>query len=379
MTGHVFNIHDVFLIVTIMECILLALFQLAIPSGTKKDKTLLCGFLGSIAISSVGVLLLWNNAISLGPYFDNIILPYFLAVSLLARGPFLFLYVQYLTKDQPVICKRHAAYFFPIPVSILYIYYFGVQADHLAMRAGLEAEKQIANHIWDFVKYFTVAFSLLSILYIRHYQLRLKQQFSQESTGAVTWLYLLTGGFLLSWGWGIITHVLAGYDVIPLAVANAFGLAANYLTFLLINGLFLFSLVYANSALRTKQPFDAQHEEAEAPIEDSAENRILYAIEHDKVYLKPNLTIEVLAQRIDLPVKTVSSIINNQFNTNFFEYINTHRVEAAKTLLKQPKHSTTPVLEIMTLAGFSSKSAFHRFFKRVTNMSPTQYRKQQAE
>lgn len=97
MLGRIFNIHDVVLIVTIMECLLLALFQLAIPSGTKKDKALLSAFLASIAISSVGVLLLWNDSISLGSYFDNSLLPYFLTVSLLARGPLLFLYVQYLT------------------------------------------------------------------------------------------------------------------------------------------------------------------------------------------------------------------------------------------------------------------------------------------
>ncbi|MDO6424788.1 helix-turn-helix domain-containing protein [Saccharophagus degradans] len=377
MLGRIFNIHDVVLIVTIMECLLLALFQLAIPSGTKKDKALLSAFLASIAISSVGVLLLWNDSISLGSYFDNSLLPYFLTVSLLARGPLLFLYVQYLTKENPIIARRHIAYFLPIPIFIGYIYWFGVQSDHLTMRAGEEAQKQIANVIWDFVKYFTVAFAVLSILYIRQYQLRLKQQFSAVSTGAVAWLYLLTAGFLLSWAWGIVTHLLSGQGLIPLALANAFGLAANYMTFILVNSLFVYSLIYAHSALRTNQ--DATTAIVEAEIEDTAPNRIKFAMGHDKVYLKPNLSIEALAKRIDLPVKTVSSVINVQFNTNFFEYVNTYRVEAAKALLAQPEHAKTPVAEIMTLAGFSSKSAFHRFFKRVTNMSPSEYRKQHSK
>lgn len=377
MLGRIFNIHDVVLIVTIMECLLLALFQLAIPSGTKKDKALLSAFLASIAISSVGVLLLWNDSISLGSYFDNSLLPYFLTVSLLARGPLLFLYVQYLTKENAIIARRHIAYFLPIPIFIGYIYWFGIQSDHLTMRAGEEAQKQIANVIWDFVKYFTVAFAVLSILYIRQYQLRLKQQFSAVSTGAVAWLYLLTAGFLLSWAWGIVTHLLSGQGLIPLALANAFGLAANYMTFILVNSLFVYSLIYAHSALRTNQ--DATTAIVEAEIEDNAPNRIKFAMDHDKVYLKPNLSIEALAKRIDLPVKTVSSVINVQFNTNFFEYVNTYRVEAAKAILAQPEHAKTPVAEIMTLAGFSSKSAFHRFFKRVTNMSPTEYRKQHSK
>lgn len=98
-------------------------------------------------------------------------------------------------------------------------------------------------------------------------------------------------------------------------------------------------------------------------------------MENDKIYLQHNLNIEQFSAYLDLPVKEVSAVINKHFGTNFFESINSYRVEEAKHRLADPAMSAQTILDILLDSGFNSKSAFHRFFKRLVGESPSEYRK----
>jgi AraC-like DNA-binding protein len=71
----------------------------------------------------------------------------------------------------------------------------------------------------------------------------------------------------------------------------------------------------------------------------------------------------------------VSYAINKEFGTNFFEFINHHRIEEAKRLLSDKAYEKLTVMEILLESGFNSKSSFQRFFKRLTGVSPTEFRK----
>jgi AraC-like DNA-binding protein len=43
--------------------------------------------------------------------------------------------------------------------------------------------------------------------------------------------------------------------------------------------------------------------------------------------------------------------------------------------LSDPAYSQLSILEILHESGFNSKSAFQRFFKRLTGISPREYRR----
>ncbi|HSX51841.1 MAG TPA: helix-turn-helix domain-containing protein, partial [Cellvibrio sp.] len=95
-----------------------------------------------------------------------------------------------------------------------------------------------------------------------------------------------------------------------------------------------------------------------------------------KLFLKQNLNIDEFSKRINLPVKEVSAVINKHYGTNFFEFMNSYRVDEAKRLLGDAQHADMTVMDVLLHAGFNSKSAFHRFFNRLVGMSPTEFRKQ---
>ena len=75
-------------------------------------------------------------------------------------------------------------------------------------------------------------------------------------------------------------------------------------------------------------------------------------------------------------MRDVSAIIKTHYGTNFFEFINSYRIEEVKRLLLMEEHKTDNILDIIYLAGFNSLSTFHRFFKRLVGVTPTEYRRQ---
>jgi len=102
------------------------------------------------------------------------------------------------------------------------------------------------------------------------------------------------------------------------------------------------------------------------------------SINVQKLYLNPTLTISDLAEATGIPEKTISQVINQQYNQNFFSFINSRRVEEAKILLNSFDQNKTTMLAVAFDSGFNSKTAFYDAFKRHTRMTPTEYRKLKA-
>lgn len=96
-------------------------------------------------------------------------------------------------------------------------------------------------------------------------------------------------------------------------------------------------------------------------------------MESEKPYLDPELTLKKLADQIQLPEKQVSFLINHQIGKHFFDYINDFRIQDAQLLLRDNRELT--VLEILYQVGFNSKSSFYTAFKKVTQQTPTAFRK----
>jgi AraC-like DNA-binding protein len=96
-------------------------------------------------------------------------------------------------------------------------------------------------------------------------------------------------------------------------------------------------------------------------------------MEEKKPYLEHNITIDELSHKMSIPTKTLSLLLNRHFGKNFFEYINSYRVEAAKQMLSSKNAKS--IVDIMYESGFSSKSSFNDCFKRIVGVTPREYRK----
>lgn len=94
----------------------------------------------------------------------------------------------------------------------------------------------------------------------------------------------------------------------------------------------------------------------------------------EHIYTDSALTREMIAERLGISVGYVSQIVNTITQDNFTNYINTYRVEAIKQMIVNPEFKNYKVLTIGLEAGFTSKTTFYTAFKKLTGLTPNEYR-----
>lgn len=103
--------------------------------------------------------------------------------------------------------------------------------------------------------------------------------------------------------------------------------------------------------------------------------RLMQTMHEHKLYLNCDLTLRDLADHADLNYQQASQVINGQMNQRFYSFVNNYRVQLAKELLADPKTSKMAIVDLALEVGFKSKSSFYDAFKKVTQMTPTQFKK----
>ena len=97
-------------------------------------------------------------------------------------------------------------------------------------------------------------------------------------------------------------------------------------------------------------------------------------MEQDKLYRETELTLQQLSDKLQLPTYQVSQAINEGMKRNFYDLVNSYRVEEAKRLLKDRKSMNYTILSVGFDAGFNSKTTFNTVFKKFTGYTPTAFR-----
>ena len=97
-------------------------------------------------------------------------------------------------------------------------------------------------------------------------------------------------------------------------------------------------------------------------------------MEKRKPYLNPKLSIYDLAKMISTNYKYLSRHINQEYEMNFVNYINSYRIKEAKEKLLDSSTKNYKIEAIAELSGFHSKSAFNTAFKKNIGNTPSEYR-----
>lgn len=98
-------------------------------------------------------------------------------------------------------------------------------------------------------------------------------------------------------------------------------------------------------------------------------------MKEQKPFLNPDLTIRSLSSDLKISQNHLSQTINEIFHQNFYTYTNSYRVAYVKELINNKEYDKMSLLGIAFEAGFNSKSSFNAVFKKLTRLTPNEYKK----
>lgn len=220
-------------------------------------------------------------------------------------------------------------------------------------------------------------YSSLSYLQIRQHKKQLLQFTSNTHRVSLQWLEYITIQLLLN------TAIVLGYNL----------MVGSQRPGIIINAVNLISVGFiAYQALRQQEIYPATLKNELVFLEDVPANlhlkrkvlnneeleiakiKLTHLMEQEKSYLDSEINLVRLAEILNTTVHQLSYTLNTGFGMNFFQYINQYRIERAKELLSTGPASLT-ILAVAFDSGFNSKTTFNTTFKKITGVTPSEYRK----
>lgn len=309
-------------------------------------------------------------------------------------GPFLFLYVRALTHQKPKLDFSDGLHLLPFVVFSVSAVTSDARVDD-DMLHGLSFD--VNRLIYSVSCLISVAVYIpLTVRLLRRHRDKLLEFFSYTSDRiSLGWLRMVVMGFGIMFFCtflSAIVNVFTGELTIHPGIFMFTGFAA-----------FAFALTFfgiRQPVIYSRQPderFVDEMEKVERPpsptpaVENDTSERYAHSsltkeaaqqyiaqltayLSTGKPFLHRDLTLQDVAQELQIPQHHLTQTINEHLNKNFYTLVNEYRIEEVKKRLLDPKYAHYNILAIGHDAGFNSKSSFNMTFKKHVGMTPSQFR-----
>lgn len=367
--------------IAVFISLLLALFLLTVKTTNKLANRLFAGFLILNAVDVIGFF-------SYGYLDDSLNLEAFRTSLFLLAMPVFYLYVQavcYTDFRLKVVHLLHTIPFVLLNLAFAPRIYL---ANSIAKQQFFEQLQNTPEmyfcHILGEAQYVFYIVSVFIIL--KKYKELYLENYTNPNTSSYKWLFQMTMIFLVAHCIVIFRNLLrfTNYNNLFIWINVVIGIAVLLVTcwFVLkaLNSPELFRGVDSKLELAKDihQPeTETNTNESQNHLDAVTVSQIAllktYMLEQEP-YLDPSLTIQELANRINMPVRDLSVLINHHMNQHFFDFVNEFRIQKAMKILKNHSKGHLTILEILYEVGFNSKSSFNTSFKKYTTLTPTDYR-----
>lgn len=388
-----FNGYDIVLFITIYICLLFALITLVARRNTESNEVTAHLWLGLFLLSQAGVagyvLVLYGEA------FNGWVIEYFpsaltiLEFGFWAEGPLLLLYTRATLYQQNQFASKDTLLLLPLAIyafTLVFVFSMHNDNEHPVFLHFLQSDYiQYYEHLRNAVR---TCFGLWAFVLVRAYQHRLPNAYSNIDQLRYNWLKLLVAGYVVLRIWSLLylllytlLTVLFGENAINHVDFNVLGVLSNVGQLGLLSSLLYFGLSDSKHLTRvthqTLVDIEQQDHKHSAPLYTQEQvARVRKHMDKVKPYLTNHLKIDDLAHQVSLSPKLLSSLINNEFGMNFFEFINRYRLKEIKIYLAHPEMKDQSIIDLAFKAGYNSKTSFNRLFKLETGKTPSQYRKE---
>ncbi|GAB4243690.1 MAG: hypothetical protein Tsb0034_21630 [Ekhidna sp.] len=212
-----------------------------------------------------------------------------------------------------------------------------------------------------------IAYGIVSVWYFR--KSKGTQEFARLNKDLRLWLELFIYAFNITLIIELASFILGHFDLS----------LSNYLDDIPILALVLLLYIVSYYAIRYPVIFElkTKYQRSKLAPEQSKElfGKLQHLMETERQYLNADLRLDFVANLLSTSPNNLSRVINELEGKNFQDFINAYRVEALKVLLKDNSKKHFTILALGLEAGFSSKTAMNRAFKKQVGCSPSDYQK----
>ncbi len=398
-TFNFFSIYDLLLLFSAFQGILLII---AIPTMQDYNRKANKWLVISIAFTSLVLIMrtLTGYRVIAEQYSKLLLIPNFV---LFLYAPLFYFYLQKLFYKTPQLPAKWWLHFiFPAVQFLVYLPYFLMNSKELLLRMLNESPDY--HHVsvvsgvvaWGVNLYYWIKCWDSLKTYNKQYP---TQASKEQNTNYLMTVIVIQGVCLVLWA---VTGVLLfSGDILNLNTVlitdksvDIIWLAFSSIPYFL--GYFAIHQPEIFKIHREKMPtIDTRNPTSSAPVEDTVitnnlPNPVITEVEKDesllvwkesidafmsqeRPYTNVGLTLNELSGMLKISPHLLSKIINEVYEKNFFDFINSYRIEEFKTRFEDPKNRQYTMLAIAFEVGFNSKTAFNRAFKKMTQQTPREY------
>lgn len=306
------------------------------------------------------------------------------------HGPFLYLYIFYLTQPKQ-FSKKQFFHFLPIafaylswlsfllkdPTQKLLIYHQGFSSSYYQTIG-------IITNICIIVS--GIVYVFMAIVLLHRYKKNIREEFSNTDKISLNWLRYLIAGIAGIWLFVIF------YPTTESIYLSA-SLYICFIGFFGVRQQQIFKPSFTSAPLRSHHSHAPHSIEVEAlpnktkydwsSLTEEDIERIFIQLNEvmvqEKLYKNAELTLSKLAETLQLKDAALSQVINSKFGKSFYDYVNSLRVDECIKMIGDEKNQNYTLLSIAFDCGFNSKSSFNRNFRKFTGKSPSDFFRKPTE
>ncbi len=303
-------------------------------------------------------------------------------------APFLYLYVVYLIDNKKNFDLHFLWHLIPFALANVYMYFY-IYTKPAEWRVEFFEGTSISSRPVMFNIILVIVVLVYPVYVIWIYRLlkkhvrNIKGTYSCRKHVDLFWVNYLLVSIIVLWFITLYSKFVSGYFN-SLHYSNAtMTIYFSQLVIIMIIGYFGFKqgMVWICTSGSEKDVADMTKYKTSGLSSNDAKNFLPVLIKYmetEKPYLNSQLSISELAEKLNMPSNHLSQIINEQTGKNFFEFINSFRVEEVKLQISDNQDKKFTLLAIAFDSGFNSKSSFNSIFKKQTGLTPKQYMNNQA-
>lgn len=306
-------------------------------------------------------------------FFPHII--YFGSSFAILSGPLLYLYVKSLSRPDFKLLRKDIVHVIPFLIHFIFLTFsFHIKSAEMKrfiMENGGIYTKEVKIIYRCFLYSYTLVYSFAAFPIIKNYNLELRNKFSSAISKNLNWMNFIVTGFIFKTGFDIWYKIAeSGSTSRIIAIYSSCIILFIFLNVMIYMGLkhpFIWSGVSPN--------VNKKKLALSKSLQDKYLEKLFSYTREYKPYLNPDISIEELANNVNIPARTLSWILNQRLNQNFNDFINSLRVKESERIFREIESNRKTIQEVLFEVGFNCKSSFNAAFKKHTNMTPTEFRK----